>query len=147
MWCPRNINKNQKQCSIWNLGIGENQDYHRNLEFYCLNGFDDLNLDNYSAVLIKDEYNMNITNMMHCGTNYNLSCNLNDSLLCNCIGQDFVTPLSDTELIAVIIGAIVIGIIIIIVLVYYFVLGPKVEKKHEPKYSSVTNEQEMNTPD
>eukprot|EP01084_Bolivina_argentea_P041302 76204_1 len=77
VFCPLD----NKQCIISNNGIKGN-DIHTNLQFYAIHGFDDLDIEKYSATLVYTENNY--SNMMHCGNDYRTVCKLNSSLLCDC---------------------------------------------------------------
>eukprot|EP01084_Bolivina_argentea_P288753 495657_1 len=73
--CPiydmNNNNNNNKRCII-----GGNGDDHRELQLFCKNAWDDINILNYSAEILSG------LNSMNCGySNYNNSCLLNEGVL------------------------------------------------------------------
>jgi len=135
VYCPftANIDIAQKKCRISNNGKG-GKDIHRNLDFYSLHGFYDLDLSNYSAELVMDWRDNKITNQMHCGPNFENSCYLNENLYCDCMDEGWF--------LRVVVGVCGLLLIVAIVLCVCCIrkqckFGKKHDKK-ESKYSIVS---------
>eukprot|EP01083_Nonionella_stella_P002724 7828_1 len=78
VYCPPH--DDVKRCAMSSYG----GDIHRSLDFFCVYGFEDLDISEYNAKLIGNKYDPGTSNMMHCGEHYKDVCKLNDALSCEC---------------------------------------------------------------